>query len=199
MKIAYVAQNIFGEKSRALDVDLISEFSKLADVAVFTQKEGIKGLSESYENGIRCYFIDSEKRMPWLYPIDKLLKILLGVRKFATDVFRLGQFLKKTRPDIVQIESMFPWGVIGYVALIFCGSEAEAIVTQHTVDYLIVPFDYYDRIKSRLILVLTRLSCRRIFVRANSPMCCKWVIASGISENRVRMVPVNIAKAFKWP
>ncbi len=148
--------------------------------------------------GLKSCLIDADRRELFLYPIDKLLKPFLGVRKFATDVCRLTQFFRKTGPSVVQIESMFPWGLIGWLALMLLQCRAKCLVTQHTVDYLTVPFDYFDRLKNKFVSRLCLLACRRIYVRANSHRCYQWLITSGVPEDRVRMVPVNIAGAFKW-
>ncbi len=40
MKVAYVVQNPFGRKSRALDIDLLRELNRHCDVTVFSEKGG---------------------------------------------------------------------------------------------------------------------------------------------------------------
>lgn len=198
-KLVYVDQYIFAEDSRNMGVDVLYNLKEYFDIFVFTQARGVgKGFKRFTLNGLEIYAIDLERREPSLYLLDKVFKKVFRVRKFATDIFQLMRFLKQTAPDVIQVESMLPWGLITWFATLFLPYGRNVVVTQHAVDCLNIPFDYSDRINSRIIRWFFRRAYCRFTIRANSYLTAEWLANSGVPRENIRIVPVNIAASFHF-
>lgn len=200
MKIAYVCQNVLWKDAKNIDIDILKMWNQEHELAVFTQKKGLgEGLQEESIEGIRCFLIDFKKRGQKQYLLDKLFKPFLGVRKFATDLHYLIRFLDTFDPDIVQVEGVWPWGVIAYYANQRTKKQYPIIITRHnTESFDSPPFTYHGRPDSWIRKKLSKKVYQNLYLRANSYLTKQWLIEEGAKEDNIFMVPVTISAKFTW-
>lgn len=199
MKIAWINQYILWDDARNLDIDVLNKIAKIHDVEVFTQKKTNQiGLFNEIKNNIKCFYIDTDLRNPKMYIIDKILKKLFGIRKFATDVYYLSNFLKKSKPDIIYVDGVFPWGILTFFAKKITKINSPILITRHCTDYLKTPFTYDDQLRSPLIEFISKIIYRHCFIRANSYKTKEWILLSGGIEKNIFVIPVSISDNFVY-
>lgn len=197
LKLAYISQYAFTEESRDQELDLFCNLQKRFSIHAFTQAKGVgKGFRSFEKKNIKVHAIDFTRRVPALYILDWIFKKILGPRKLATDILQLRRFLKQKKPDYIIVDGVFPWGLIMYFAAVGMPYNRNVIVTRHTADALNVPFDYYDRNRSPLIMRLSKLVYRRFIIRANSPLTAQWLMDSGTPGSNIYNITIPINGSF---
>lgn len=201
MKVGYIAQNIWDNREKALDLDLIAALVARVDgVKVFTQAEGeeyppIRSVKSEYR-GAEFFTISGRKRSRALYPLEKLVKWPLMERKFFTNVIALRGFIKENPDlDILQVESAYPWGFITMFSAL--GIQVPFVAAVHTHDNLNTGFTHHDiKDNARMRFYLDRVYKNAAGVRALSPLVKRWLVATGAPKDRIRPIPLNLDRKF---
>lgn len=187
-------------KEKDLDIDsfkIIQKEHPNIEFVILTQRRGIgSGFRIEEIDGFKCYLFDFSKKIWWLSPFDRLLKSIIGIRKFLTDTVVLKRFLEIEKPDILHSDNVWPWGVIAFFAKKLSKHKPNVLCTRQNTEHLNTPFDYPNRPDSALIKALNRLVYKNHYLRANSPLTKKWLIENGADEERIYMLPIAVSKNF---
>ncbi len=188
MKIGIVATSVWRsphlEMAKALvrrghQVAVYTEDARVPTSARFTRLQ---------EDGVEIIAIHNERRNPWLWLPDKLLKPLLG-RRFMTTLYAIYRYIRETRCDVYAIEG--DWlGV--FPALLSYLMPFRWVVTVHDHELLGVKLDYPGEPSSWWREPVKRWVLRRTDgVRANSWVTRDVLVRGGISPETITVVPLH--------
>ena len=143
------------------------------------------------EDGVEFYVIHNTKRNPWVMPLDKLAKPLLGRRFFTTLVALYRYFQQTADSDVYLVES--DWMGF-YVGLIRRVRRFRWVVGVHDTDHLRIALNFPSRpqqpwMQRMKLWVLNACDA----VRANSYVTRDALVEGGVAGAKIAVIPLHIS------
>ena len=189
MRIGMLAAGIW----RSVHLDVAKALRRSGnEVHVFTEDQRLPTvvrLSRVEEDGVSIWGIHHEKRNPWVWLPDKLLKPFLGGRRFFTSLIAIANFIARTRCDIYMVEGD---GLGKFVALLAPFMGIRWVLCVHDHENLGVTLGYPGEPTSWLKARVKKwVFSRADGLRANSRVTRDVMIKAGIGPERITVIPLH--------
>ncbi|MBM3345051.1 MAG: glycosyltransferase [Betaproteobacteria bacterium] len=194
MRIGIIAAGLW----RSVHLDMAKALQARGhQVVVYTEDASllsIAGLARRVEDGVEILGIHHERRNPWLWLPDRLLKAWLG-RRFFTTLYAIHRYLRRSRCDIYLVEGdwigVFP-ALLGYL------SRFRWVVSVHDPDHAGVRLGYPGEPSNRWRERTKRWVLQRADgVRTNSHVTRDILVQGGVAPESVHVVPLHVSERMK--
>ena len=189
MRIGMLAAGVW----RSVHLDVAKAMQRAGnEVHVFTEDQRLPTavrLTRVEEAGVSIWGIHNEKRNPWVWLPDKLLKPVLGGRRFFTSLIAIANFISSTRCDIYMVEGD---GLGKFLALLAPLIRVRWVLCVHDHENLGVTLGYPGEPKGWLKAKVKKWVFSKAHgLRANSRVTRDVMIEAGIPSERITVIPLH--------